>query len=100
MQAGWIITKDHIADPDCEPGTYGNAVGVAGPRNITDEALAILKNGGGTKFEMRDDDGELYYEGRLIGLDTLIDHECDPLMAFGLGNAGATRLKVGDEVIY
>ena len=86
----WIITKDHISEPD-EKGD----VGVAGPRNVTPDELTRLRNGEGQPFRMFDDDGELYYEGRFIeGVDSC---EFDPLDDFGLPNAGCTEIHFMDD---
>src|SRR3546814_2208380 len=59
--------KDHIADGEAEPGTLLNAVGLVGPRDIAHEIETRLKAGEGEPFRLYDDDGELYYEGRIIG---------------------------------
>ena len=59
----WRITKDYFADEDEEVGTFGNAVGVTGPRDASDEQIKAIKKG--FKFRMLDDDGEVVYKGRL-----------------------------------
>ncbi len=82
---GWIITKDLLFAES--PDTFTSDVGTIGPSNITDEMMESLKNGEGRKFRMFDDDGELYYEGLVIG--ELVDGG-DPLTDFGMPNAGAT----------
>lgn len=87
---GWVITKDHLAkkykDIESEVGTYG-------PSTITGAIEKALHAGKGHKFKMYDDDGELYYSGRIV-----IDGEPDyyelvaPLRDFGTPNAGAVRV--------
>lgn len=78
----WIITADLIADTTKPAGTNANAVG---------------KKGGGYKgdgsdlphkFRMKDDDGEVYYEGRSSD-----DSSFAPLDHFGMPNAGATSIE-------
>ena len=75
----WIITKDLI-DTD--------AVGVTGPRNVSETATAKLEAGGGFQFRMLDDDGEPYYHGLSSEADTF-----DPLDDFGTPNAGCTDIQ-------
>ena len=80
---GWIVTKDHLEDKTVE---------VIGPRTIKPETVEKLKKGEGTPFRMYDDDGELYYSGRLIG-----GCEFDPLDHYGTPNAGCTSIKIFSE---
>lgn len=107
----WIITKDHLAE--CEghestDGPIGNVVycdgscnrgeaGITGPSTATEEDLARLKAGKGDTFKMYDDDGELYYTGRLVvsGETTHDDEEAciGPLDDFGMPNAGCTEIR-------
>ena len=75
----WIITKDLI-DTD--------AVGVFGPRGVSETAVSALKAGDGFKFRMLDDDGEVYYRGLSDEPDTF-----DPLDDFGTPNAGCTDIQ-------
>lgn len=82
---GWIITEDYVSD--------GEDVGVCGPRGISSEMLAKLKAGrAGEPFELYDDDGELYYRGRVIlgGCES----EFAPLDEFGTPNAGCTEIRI------
>jgi hypothetical protein len=87
----FLITRDHIADTSEPEGTNLNAVGVLGPRTITDAEEAALKANGGTAFRMYDDDGELYYAGRYLG-DPNSEEAFEPLECFGTPNAGAVRI--------
>lgn len=82
----WIIEKDHL-----EEDVSKSEVGIAGPREISDLQLQILKDGvKGQTFRMYDDDDILYYEGRFIGPRELGD---EPLYDFGMPNAGCTRIE-------
>ena len=83
----WIITKDHIARE-----TEVSAVGTIGPSTVTRTQEIELRDGKGTAFRMRDDDGELYYEGKLVGDPTLYDG-FGPLDDFGKPNAGCTSIE-------
>lgn len=92
MKNHWIIYNDFTAQPGELPGTYQNAVGLKSKG--FDEAW---KDAGGLgeaypasylpiEFLILDDDGYLYYSGRMMEADF------DPLDDFGRGNAGATDL--------
>jgi hypothetical protein len=85
----WIIDKDHV----------GSDVGVRGPKRSNDTLNAALSNGEGKPFRMYDDDGELYYEGRLVISKGDKDPEVEfrPLTDFGMPNAGATEIHYCDE---
>ena len=83
----WIITKDHLAT---ELGDRSE-VGISGPSDITVQQKIALDEGQGAEFQMRDDDGELYYTGRFIG-DANSEDAFAPLMDFGTPNAGATDI--------
>ncbi len=86
----WIITKDHIAE-----GIEDSDVGVCGPRESNGEADDLVADGEGRLFRMYDDDGILYYTGRLY--DTTGEYgeaACyAPLGDFGMPNAGCTSVK-------
>lgn len=83
---GWIIDRDHLA----EQGIGDTDVATMGPRNLSPEYKNGLSQGFGTKFKMYDDDGELYYEGRIVGsFDGM-----EPLDDFGMPNAGCTMIEV------
>ena len=87
----WLITKDHMFADNPE---YDDS-GVTGPSDAPAHLLALLKQGEGTVFKMYDDDGELYYSGRLVTTDEAEGTEdaCyGPLGDFGMPNAGAVRI--------
>lgn len=105
MSYAWIIDRDHLFGPggefskDDDASTY-DATGVMGPSAAPDELLERLKAGEGLKFRMYDDDGELYFTGRAIGVgEDAPDGEgvteefaYGPLGDFGAGNSGCTRI--------
>jgi hypothetical protein len=91
---GWIITTDHAPDTSAPEGSNANAKGVTGPHNISPAIEARLKAGEGRPFQMRDDDGELYYTGRIITRpeDEQGVKDFAPLDDFGKPNAGASEI--------
>lgn len=82
MPYGWIITRDYICNGDDND--------VMGPHDIPEAIAAALFNGDGDKFRMYDDDGEHYYDGRIIGNYNGLE----PLEDFGMPNAGCTEVKL------
>lgn len=76
----WIITKDHIATPGSPICTNDNAVGMA---SCDHDPSVILP----WEFRIKDDDGELNYEGRSSHQDF------DPLDDFAMPNAGSTTIE-------
>lgn len=81
----WIIDRDHLA------GDGHTDEGVLGPRGVAPELEAQLceRPLRGERFRIRDDDNELYYEGRIVGrFDGF-----EPLRDFGTPNAGATSIE-------
>jgi len=95
----FIITRDYIASdedkaehPDGQCNLY--AKGLIGPRNASDEDMRRLRAGEGIEFQLKDDDGNLYYKGRRLE-DSDADegyyaeNELAPLDCFGRPNAGA-----------
>jgi hypothetical protein len=100
MAYAWIITIDHQPDTDAKEGTNSNAKGLIGPRRATDEQIARLRAGEGHEFQMRDDDGELYYTGRLIGDKDSEEAGFGPLDDFGMPNAGATSIAYRQGAVF
>ena len=89
----WTITKDYLADPDARPGTNSNAVGiVGGTRGARLTAQQIIEHPDAKRFRMLDDDGEINYEGYIVGSD-----EFTPLDDFGEPNAGCTSIQVQEN---
>jgi hypothetical protein len=84
-QYAWIITKDHLADipPD--------RAGTTGPRAAPQSLLEQLKAGEGWRFRMKDDDGEIVYEGRYLSVPD--DWGFGPLDDFGTPDAGCTSIE-------
>lgn len=87
VKYGWVIDKDHLFDPNAHSDRDDK--GTMGPRDISPEHQEMLKKGEGKKFKMYDDDGELYYEGRIVGEC----NELEPLDDFGMPNAGCTDIQ-------
>lgn len=54
---GWVITRNYTDDDDAP---------VLGPRNMGLELRRRLERGEGKHFRLRDGDGNLDYEGRII----------------------------------
>jgi hypothetical protein len=78
----WVITKDYISE--------GEDKGVQGPRDA-DPNLKTNRS----HFVMKDDDGEVYYEGDIYG-----EYDgFEPLNDFGMPNAGATSIWYKGEML-
>ena len=88
----WTITKDHIAEPGDPPATNTNATGMVGPHTATLTAAQIIEHPDAKRFRMLDDDGEINYEGYIVGSDELA-----PLDDFGEPNAGCTSIQVQEN---
>jgi len=85
MKYAWIIDVSHIDFENSKDFTP-----ITGPSDITPEQEAHLIFATGQKFKMYDDDGELYYSGRIIGNYSGFE----PLDDFGTPNAGCTEIKL------
>jgi hypothetical protein len=85
----WTMTKDFLADGSI---ITHSEVGVVGPRGAKLTVDEILNHPDRKKFRLRDDDGELYYEGYLVGGEGF-----EPLDDFGMPNAGATTIEFWEE---
>lgn len=88
----WTITRDHLSQRYSD---IAAAVGVSGPSDASDLALAEVLKGHGRLFRMYDDDGELYYTGRLFDTDGVYEEEAcyAPLGDYGMPGAGAVVIK-------
>ena len=102
MSYGWIIDKDHLAEPGDEPGTNCNAVGIVGPSAAPDRLVAFLQDRDWDErdgvdvytFKMYDGDGELYYTGRMITDEGKTEEAYfGPLDDYGMPNAGCTSIR-------
>lgn len=94
----WRIDVDHLDDD-------GYDVGRQGPSDAPDKWLEILnatpKRTGHVHadvriytFRMYDDDGELYYTGRMITSGDPSEEACyGPLGDYGMPGAGATEIR-------
>lgn len=94
----WIIDKDHLFDPRLAKMMRDDA-GTKGPRDADPDLVTLLALGYGHRFQMFDDDDELYYEGRIVWS---ADHDgpnvgFEPLEDFGQPNAGCTGIKYPDS---
>lgn len=114
----WVITKDHLAEAERKHGgsVEDDATGTAGPRDVTPEQLDNATRG--YLFRLLDDDGVLYYTGRITfdtgappaarllgegwkpgsycvcgGLSGDEQADFGPLWDFGTPNAGATEIQ-------
>lgn len=101
----WVITRDYICDSldiDSKKGCSGQcglphpacAVGVTGPSTATEEQTDKARQNG-EMFRMYDDDGILYYVGKIWIDPNSKDNEVEfgPLEDFGTPNAGATEIR-------
>lgn len=97
----WLIIHDSLADKGAPLGSYQNAVGLAGPRDASDEMIHLLHRAAtvgkdkwqGTPvqwFKMYDDDRNLYYRGVRTASDA--EEGFEPLDDFGTPNAGAVQI--------
>ena len=80
---GWIIDQDYLEPGSVEEGTIG-------PSTIPPDITEKLREGHGREFRLFDDDGELYYSGRILGDDW---DGFEPLDDFGEPNAGCTEVR-------
>lgn len=105
----WIVDVDHSPDVDAPEGTNLNAGGVMGPRNAPVILQARLKAGEGRPWRIYDDDGELYYSGRILFKDeddnkgcvvALPEEAFGPLNDFGAPNAGATEIHYQHDGVW
>lgn len=106
----WIITKDKIADDrdkleHPEGGCNAYAKGLMGPGEppISENDKQRLLSGEGREFRLLDDDGIVYYYGRILGQSSITeeyesgmwgqDSELAPLENFGGPNAGCVQIE-------
>lgn len=109
----WTITRDHNADEDAPMGSFANAETLCGPRDAAKHFAHDWNNGSAgsamlhtmiathlqaKEFQIYDDDGELYYEGRILIGDEP-GAEFIPLDNFATPNAGATEIRIDGKKI-
>jgi hypothetical protein len=94
IETCWTITNDLYTDETAKPATNGNARGIVGPRGCKLTAKEIIANPLAIRFQMFDDDGELYYSGLMLPGDD--GDLLAPLDDFGTPNAGCTTIKVAN----
>lgn len=78
---GWKIDRDLI---DLK------LAGTVGPRGIDPAIEEALEAGKGQKFRLKDDDGTVYCEGRLVGKGA---DGFEPLDDFGMPGLGCTEIE-------
>ena len=88
----WLITQDHLFDPDLERSKEGKMVVTPEIQSVWQEvdyeATAKEIKSKGTHFKIYDDDGELYYSGYCTD-----DSSFSPLLDFAQPYAGATEIR-------
>lgn len=92
---GWIIDRDLLGAWDAQPnGDAASDVGTVGPGSFTGDSASL-----DIPFRLYDDDGGLYYEGRMNAdaLDAYGEGWGNPLDDFGMPNAGCTELQYLDR---
>ena len=95
---GWIITKDHLFNPDYDGGSTSR-IGTMGPHDIPDDIANALRANSYGKLKVRhwkayDDDGELYYEGKYISRSGELDEMAfSPLEDFCMPDSGCTEIR-------
>lgn len=91
---GTCKPRDRSNDATVPNDDLTGGEGVMGPRDALDYHLELLKAGSGDTFELRDDDGILYYTGRCIADDPDDEEACfGPLRDYGAPNAGCTSIR-------
>jgi hypothetical protein len=106
--SAWIIDTDHLNGPASEdPDPEYDDAGVIGPSDAPEALIERLKlpSKPGQTFRLYDDDGILYYTGRVlfegkddqgkpIRIETADEADAfGPLNDFGTPNAGAVELR-------
>lgn len=83
----WLITDDLV------PDNKFSRVGCMGPRNARLTEEAIRADESAKIFRMLDDDGEVYYMGKIVG-----DYDgFEPLDDLGMPDAGCTEIQYWDK---
>lgn len=92
----WVITECFIDNDNPDDDGYKSApVDISGPRDATPDQIERARNEG-TEFQLYDDDGILYYQGRCLIGDGDED-DFAPLYDYGMPNDGATQIAYWDS---
>ena len=91
----WIITEDRCYTEDFDE-PEDNAVGVTGPRGITDAMVARLQSGEGITFYCGDEEVATAVKGRILG--NFFGFE--PLDDFCQPNWGCTEIRYPGSTLY
>ena len=83
----WIITRDHLWP--MEGLDIPSRVGTCGPSGATPEQARTK----GRAWRVRDDDGEVYYSGRIWAAERGSEDDFGPLDDFGGPDAGAVEIQ-------
>lgn len=90
----WKITRDRTQEW-FDSGDFDDLdrTGVTGPSMLSGHLLVDLDQGRGAEFRMSDDDGHIYFEGRIVG-----DYDgFEPLVDFGMPDAGCTTIEYQND---
>jgi hypothetical protein len=95
---GWLITRDALFDEGDEPEDVDGLINEAGVHGPSDAVLTHKQiREHGVEFQMLDDDGTLYYEGKIAwAVDYKGGSGFEPLEDFGRANAGCTEIRYRD----
>lgn len=85
----FLITGDFI---NTEPGDRSKN-GLIGPRGCKLEAKDFADHPQAQRFQMLDDDGNIYYTGLFIDTEDNEEGELQPLDCFGMPDAGCTSIE-------
>lgn len=84
----WIVTRDFIAEEFDEKTN----VGVHGPSWAQEPEIEKARKEGQT-FRLLDDDGNVYYHGKVWYSDDCNEDDGNPLEDFGMPNDGAVVME-------
>ena len=93
MRYAWVITKDNITEPGDD---LPSRVGWAGPSTATEDDVKLARVG--RAFRMLDDDGIVYYHGRIWTEDEPgSEDDFGPLEDLGTPDAGCVTIQYRDD---
>jgi hypothetical protein len=98
MAYAWLIYRDDLAVEGSPAPSPDNAAGTMGPSDAPEALVGRLHAGDGHPFRLYDDDGDLYYSGRIVfdpptSVTALGNAAFGPLDDFGGPNAGCTEIR-------